>query len=169
MSKLPNNIVFCLTEAPLYQPHLRRFFFINLGDVFSYQSLRLGGQCMLLMGKIPAFCFLHRVFLHLISPFRGWQVHQLLVKLPVLLCISVLTFFTEKMCFEVVSSVPLKAKLRVSVIQKRRAYTNSIVLKEKDPSQVGQLAGSPGFLGKPPPPLHETAVKICELPKPKVR
>lgn len=73
------------------------------------------------------------------------------------------------MCFEVVSSVPLKAKLRVSVIQKRRAYTNSIVLKEKDPSQVGQLAGSPGFLGKPPPPLHETAVKICELPKPKVR
>lgn len=73
------------------------------------------------------------------------------------------------MCFEVVSSVPLKAKLRVSVIQKRRAYTNSIVLKVKDPSQVGQLAGSPGFLGKPPPPLHETAVKICELPKPKVR
>lgn len=89
MSKLPNNIVFCLTEAPLYQPHLRRFFLINLGDVFSYQSLRLDGHCTLLMGRIPDFSFLHRVFLHLTSPFRGWQLHQLLVKLPVLLCISI--------------------------------------------------------------------------------
>lgn len=64
------------------------------------------------------------------------------------------------MCSEVVSS--LKAKLRV--VQKKRAYTNSIVSKEKSSSHVHQFAGSPGFLGVPLP-LHETAKRMSELPK----
>lgn len=71
MLQLSNNVVFSLTEALLYQPHLGRFFLINLGDVFSYQSLRLDRQYMLLMGRILAFSFFHRVFLHLTSSFRG--------------------------------------------------------------------------------------------------
>lgn len=68
------------------------------------------------------------------------------------------------MCSEVVSS--LKVNLRV--IQKKRAYTNSVVFKEKNSSQIDLFAGSPGFL-RVPLPLHDTAVRISELPKPKVR
>lgn len=96
-SQLPNNY---LTEAPLYQSHLWRFFLINLGDVFSYPSLTLGRQCMLLMGRILAFSFLHRVFHHLTSPFRGKQLHQLLVNFPAFLCISIcFHFFSQKNVF----------------------------------------------------------------------
>lgn len=164
MSQLSNNVVFCLTEAPPYQPHLRRFFLINLGDVFSYQSLRLDRQCMLLMGRILAFSFLHRVFLHFTSSFRGEQLHQLLVNFPAFLCMFIcFDFFHRKMCSEVVSS--LKTKLRV--IQTRRAHTKSVVFKEKNSSQAGQF-GSRGF-SEVPLPLHETAVRISELLKLKAR
>lgn len=108
MPQLPNNVVFCLTEAPLYQPHLLRFFFINLGNnVFSYLSLRLDRQCMLLMGRILAFSFHHRAFLHLTSPLleANSYTSSLLTSLHSFVSLFVLIFFHRKLCSEVVSAL----------------------------------------------------------------
>lgn len=107
------------------------------------------------MGRIQAFSFSGWVLL-ILHPFS-----RLLSEPPSLQCsLNFLVpllhsawpfFFFFWMCFEVISSVPLKAKTRVFpqkktvvlVIQNKRAYTNSTAFKANN---LKRFSGAPGFL-----------------------
>ena len=127
-------------------PTLMRFFLMNLKRCLLLPIMKTRQTVHVINGEDSSLQFLTG-FIDLTHPFWGCHPNQLPpVVLPVFCNISVscgLTLFHRKVSFEALQSVLLKAL--VSVIENRRAYINSTVLKEKIWSRVGQFAGSPGF------------------------